>query len=148
MAKTLSLSDENYSTRMLSVSRLLKAASKEVLYQAGENLASEEFQGSVAKDLNGALSLIAEFYTQQGLGRLVMNGAETGFLLVRNYDCATCSVAENDGQTYCWIDAGFIAGALRKMLGTDFVVIETKCRGTGSEYCEFLIAKSRTPKRG
>jgi len=75
MAKTLSLSDENYSTRMLSVSRLLKAASKEVLYQAGENLASEEFQGSVAKDLNGALSLIAEFYTQQGLGRLVMDGA-------------------------------------------------------------------------
>jgi len=148
MAKTLPLNSENYSVRMLSVSRLLKAASKEVLYKAGENSASEEFHGFVAKDLNGALSLIAEFYARRGLGRLVIDGAETGFLLVRNYDCATCSAAENDGQTYCWIDAGFIAGALRRMLNTDFVVIETKCHGTGSEHCEFLIAKSRMSKRG
>jgi predicted hydrocarbon binding protein len=134
---------ENYSVRLLSISKVLKVESKEVLYKAGEKLASENFQQTKASDLKEALSVITEYCKHRELGNLVIDGASRGILLIRIYDCTTCVAAKNDGQTHCWIDAGFIAGALKKMLQTDYVVIETKCRGTGSEYCEFMIARKR-----
>ncbi len=135
--------DTTYSTRILSIIKVLKAESQQVLYDAGINLAFEEFQGIEAQDLSSALAQIADLYMNNSLGKLVMDGVGKNFLLVRNYDCATCVSAKNDGKTYCWLDAGFIAGALKQMLNEDYVVIETKCHGTGAEYCEFLIAKKR-----
>lgn len=134
---------ENYSVRLLSISKVLKVESKEVLYKAGEKLASENFQRIKASDLQEALSMITEYYKHRELGNLVIDGVNRGILLVRMYDCTTCVAVKNDGQTHCWIDAGFIAGALKEMLQTDYAVIETRCRGTGSEYCEFMIAKKR-----
>jgi hypothetical protein len=41
------------------------------------------------------------------------------------------------------MDAGYIAGALETMLGKRFAVIETKCHGTGHEYCEFVVTEDR-----
>ena len=143
MSKSISVMAENYSVRLMSISEVLKVESKEVLYNAGVNLASENFQQVRASDLNEALSMITEYYKRKELGNLAIDGANKGILLVRIYDCTTCVAAKNDGQTHCWIDAGFIAGALKEMLQIDYVVIETKCRGTGSEYCEFMIARKR-----
>ena len=130
-----------YSTRLLSINKVLKAEAKEVLYKAGLDLANTEFEGLKAEGISNALSLVADEYFRKGLGRLIMDGVNEKFLLVRNYECATCAAADNDGKTHCWLDAGFIAGALKQMLNEDYVVIETKCCGTGSEYCEFMIAK-------
>ncbi|MDH5770728.1 MAG: hypothetical protein OEZ25_05525 [Candidatus Bathyarchaeota archaeon] len=143
MSKSISVMAENYSVRLLSISKVLKVESKEVLYKAGEKLASENFQRIKASDLEEALSMITEYYKHRELGNLVIDGANGGILLIRIYDCTTCVAVRNDGQTRCWIDAGFIAGTLKEMLQTDYVVIETKCRGTGSEYCEFMIARKR-----
>ena len=141
--KSVPIMAENYSMVMLSIDKALKVESKEVLYKAGEILASESFKHVKASNLKEALSLITAFYADRGLGRLFVDGANKGVLLVRMYDCATCLAVKEDGKTHCWMDAGLIAGALKEMLQTDYVVIETKCRGTGSEYCEFMIARKR-----
>ena len=143
MSKSISLMAENYSMRIQSIGKALKVESEEALYKAGEILASENFKQIKAPDLRGALSLVANFYADRELGKLTIDGATKGILLVRIYDCTTCIAAKRDGQTHCWIDAGFLAGALKETLQTDYVVIETKCRGTGSEYCEFMIARRR-----
>jgi hypothetical protein len=41
------------------------------------------------------------------------------------------------------MDAGYIAGALETMLGKRFTVIETRCSGSGSDHCEFIVTEDR-----
>lgn len=132
---------------MASICGCLLGAGKELLYRSGEALAEKEFAGSSSRDLKLALEKISEAYSSSSLGELRMDGAGSSFIIVAIHDCATCANVERDGRTYCWFDAGYIAGALKTMLQKDFIAVETKCRGTGHDHCEFIVMV-RPTRRG
>jgi len=146
VSKTLMREVSVYSRRLTSVYKALHEH-KEVLYSAGKELAKEDFADTSTEDLKSALEKVAEAYRDNALGNLKIYSANANFLVVRIYDGATCAEVKRDGKTYCWFDAGYIAGALETILKKDFVVLETKCRGTGYDYCEFIISPSLSENR-
>jgi predicted hydrocarbon binding protein len=128
-----------YSTRILAISKWLQNERKEALYNAGRLIAASEFHSVNKLSLEEALTQISAAYEHTGLGQLKIVEAGANRLILRLDNCATCINATNDGNTYCWIDAGFIAGGLENLLHEKYDVIETKCRGNGHDYCEFII---------
>jgi predicted hydrocarbon binding protein len=136
-----------YSARILGICNWLQNERKEALSNAGRLVAAAEFGTITASSLEEALTQIDTLYKHSGLGHLKIDGAGKDHLVIHIHECATCTDAKNDGHTYCWIDAGFIAGGLETMLHKGYDVIETKCRGTGYDYCEFIIVPSTSKPR-
>jgi predicted hydrocarbon binding protein len=147
LSKSITLSLRDYSKRMLSINRYLRAQGKETLYYSGKLLGSEDFSGENSETLEKALKRISEAYTRFSEAVLKVGRVGSDFLAAELHGCPTCVEAEQNGQTYCWIDAGYIAGALEAMLGKRFTVVETKCRGTGFDYCEFILTEDRHIER-
>jgi predicted hydrocarbon binding protein len=146
MSKSISLSLRDYSKRMLSLNSYLQAQGKETLYYAGKLLGAKEFAEESSADLENALVKISNTYVRFSESTLKVGRLGADFLAAELHGCPTCVEAEYDGRTHCWMDAGYIAGALETMLGKRFVAIETKCRGTGHEYCEFVVTEDRSTK--
>jgi len=46
------------------------------------------------------------------------------------------------GNVECWIVAGMIAGAARKIFGEDCQCVEVKCASKGDPQCEFYLKRS------
>ncbi|MEA2069753.1 MAG: V4R domain-containing protein [Asgard group archaeon] len=65
---------------------------------------------------------------------------EDGQLKIRIYECAIASGSINSGTTFCDFMAGYIAGRITILTSKDCIVNETKCHGTGHDFCEFEIA--------
>jgi predicted hydrocarbon binding protein len=99
------------------------------------------------KNLKAALEKIAEAYISQSIGILKVDGANSKFLAVKIYNCATCSESENNGKLHCWFDAGYIAGALKAMLQKNFVALEVECKAAGHECCKFIITLRPKPTK-
>jgi predicted hydrocarbon binding protein len=144
MSKIISIGLRDYSKRMLSISSYLRAQAKETLYYSGKLLGTNEFVNENSKTLEDALTKVSDTYARFSEASLKVARLGSNFLTVELYGCPTCVEAKHDGLTYCWIDAGYIAGALEKMMGKRFAVIETKCRGTGYDYCEFVVTENRS----
>ena len=143
MSKSITLSLRDYSKRMLSINRYLRAQGKETLYYSGRLLGCEDFSGENSETLEKALKKISDAYTRFSEAVLKVGRVGSDFLAAELHGCPTCVEAEKNGQTHCWMDAGYIAGALEAMLGKRFTVIETKCRGTGFDHCEFIVTENR-----
>ncbi|MBS7655702.1 hypothetical protein KEJ50_04285 [Candidatus Bathyarchaeota archaeon] len=136
-----------YSRRIASISEaVLKLNKKEVLYYAGEKLALKDFAGTSLRSFKAALEKISEAYASQSIGMVKVDGANSKFLIVKVYNCATCSEAEKNGELHCWFDAGYIAGALKAMLQKDFVAFEVECKAAGHEWCKFIITLKPTKR--
>ncbi len=143
MSKSITLSLRDYSKRMLSINSYLQAQGKEILYCSGKLLGTKEFASENSKSLERALTKISETYARLSEAVLKIGRLGPDFMMAELHGCPTCVEAERDGHTYCWIDAGYIAGALEAMLDKRFAVIETKCRGTGYDHCEFVVTEDR-----
>jgi predicted hydrocarbon binding protein len=150
MSKSITIGLRDYSKRLLSISQYLQAQSKDTLYYSGKLLGTKDFADESSETLERALLKISDAYARFSEAVLKVGSLGSDFLMAELHGCPTCVVAEFDGHTYCWIDAGYIAGALETMLGKKFVVIETKCRGTGHDRCEFIVTEDRNtrPRRG
>jgi predicted hydrocarbon binding protein len=129
---------------MLSIGSYLQAQGKETLYYSGRILGLKEFSAEKAKDPEQALAKISDTYALFSEAILKVGRLGADFLAAELHGCPTCVEAECDGHTYCWMDAGYIAGALEGMLGKRFAVVETKCRGTGHACCEFVVTEERS----
>lgn len=46
------------------------------------------------------------------------------------------------GNPGCFFISGIIAGVLDALFGGHHNCLESKCIGTGSEYCEFIVART------
>ena len=146
MSKNISLGLRDYSKRMLSINDYLQAQGKETLYYAGKLLGAKEFTNASSETLEHALTKISDTYTRFSESTLKVGRLGADFLAAELHNCPTCVEAECDGHAHCWMDAGYIAGALETMLSKRFAVIETKCRGTGHEFCEFVVTEDRRTK--
>ena len=148
MSKSITLGLRDYSKRMLSINNYLQAQGKDTLYYSGKLLGAKEFSRENSKSLEQALTKISDAYTRFSEAVLKVGRVGSNFLATELHGCPTCVEAEHNGNTCCWMDAGYIAGALESMLNKEFAVIETKCRGTGYDYCEFIVTEDkRKPQR-
>ncbi len=71
-----------------------------------------------------------------GLGRPEFVGEDSGRLIFKWYQCLTCSSLPPIGRTFCFLEAGILAGAIRNVLQRRVEVRETRCWGTGFDYCQ------------
>jgi predicted hydrocarbon binding protein len=66
-------------------------------------------------------------------------------MFIRIYECAYASGANlsetNLNETLCDFQSGYLAGRLALILKDPPIVTETKCHGTGHNFCEFRIEK-------
>ncbi|MBD3193071.1 MAG: hypothetical protein GF308_20710, partial [Candidatus Heimdallarchaeota archaeon] len=46
----------------------------------------------------------------------------------------------NSGMTFCDFTAGYLASRITLLTNKDCIVTETKCYGTGYDYCEFEVS--------
>ncbi|TFF84632.1 hypothetical protein EU523_01480 [Candidatus Heimdallarchaeota archaeon] len=60
-------------------------------------------------------------------------------LKLRFFECAISSGVPECGTTFCDFTAGYIAGRITILTNKDCIVNETKCHGTGYDFCEFQI---------
>ena len=146
MSKSVSISLGGYSRRVQSINAYLQAQGKETLYYSGKLLGSKEFGDQVSETLEHALTKIGDAYLRFSDSMLKIGRIGSDSLSVELHSCPTCLEADRDGLMHCWMDAGYIAGALETMLGKRFTVIETKCSGTGSGHCEFIVTEDRYTK--
>ncbi len=102
-------------------------------YYIGSNVISRQITSSTLK---GVLEELAELWKKLKLGRMKISQNK---IIVK--DCYQCKYMPEMGKPLCPSDAGIIAGVLDKTLGKKHVVRETKCWGTGYDFCEFEIKK-------
>ncbi|RLI81796.1 hypothetical protein DRP07_06615 [Archaeoglobales archaeon] len=89
---------------------------------------------SLKVEVDDVINGIANLWEDLGLGDV-----RTGSNRIKVYDCYTCSGLDEIGKPYCKLDEGIIEGILFKNTGRRHEVIETKCWGTGDNYCLFEI---------
>ena len=75
----------------------------------------------------------------------VREGEDEDEMFIRIYECAYASGANlsetNLNETLCDFQSGYLAGRLALILKDPPIVTETKCHGTGHNFCEFKIEK-------
>lgn len=75
----------------------------------------------------------------------VQDGEDEDEMYIQIHECAYASGANlsetNLNETLCDFQSGYLAGRLALILKDPPIVSETKCHGTGHNYCEFRIEK-------
>ena len=73
----------------------------------------------------------------------VHDGEDDDEMFIRIYECAYASGANlsetNLNENLCDFQAGYLAGRLALILKDPPIVTETKCHGTGHNFCEFRV---------
>lgn len=101
-------------------------------YTIGANVVSKQIKDSKLEDV---LKELADMWDKLKLGTIEFAGENK----IRVKDCYQCEHMPDVGKTLCPSDAGIIAGVLDKTIGRRHSVKETKCWGTGYNFCEFEI---------
>ncbi len=101
-------------------------------YEIGSNVISKQIKGSRLEDV---LKELAELWNRLNLGNIELVGTKK----IQVKDCYQCSHMPDVGKPLCASDAGVIAGVLDRATGKKHSVRETKCWGTGYDFCEFDI---------
>lgn len=82
----------------------------------------------------------------------VVEGEDEDEMFIRIWECAYASGANlsetNLNETLCDFQAGYLAGRLALILKDPPIVTETKCHGTGHNFCEFRIEKGYSFEEG
>jgi predicted hydrocarbon binding protein len=103
-------------------------------YNIGANVISKQIKASTLKE---ALKELAQMWDELKLGIIELVGEQ----LIKVNDCYQCGNMPDMGKPLCPSDAGIIAGVLDTVCGKRYSVKETKCWGTGYDFCEFEIKK-------
>lgn len=101
-------------------------------YDIGTNVISKEIKACGLKEV---LKELADIWKKLNLGTVEIVGANR----IRVKDCYQCGHMPDVGKPLCASDAGIIAGVLDRATGKKHSVKETKCWGTGYDFCEFNI---------
>jgi predicted hydrocarbon binding protein/biotin operon repressor len=101
-------------------------------YNIGTNVIAEQIKASTREF---AIQELAKIWKELKLGKIEIKGEN----LIRVKDCYQCGNMPNLGKTLCPSDAGIIAGVLDTICQKRYSVKETKCWGTGYDFCEFEI---------
>ena len=106
------------------------------MYNAGYNLGKDVFFKQIkSREFDSVIKEIAALWKKLKLGKVEQIGEHK----IRVEDCYQCYRMPDVGKPLCPSDEGIIAGILDTVLGKSYSVKETKCWGTGHEFCEFEI---------
>ncbi|MEF9427465.1 MAG: hypothetical protein L0956_09995, partial [Candidatus Mariimomonas ferrooxydans] len=106
------------------------------MYNAGYNLGKNVFSKQVkSSGFDSVIGEIAGIWNELKLGKVEQTGKNT----IRVKDCYQCHKMPDVGKPLCPSDEGIIAGILDTVLMKPYSVKETKCWGTGHDFCEFEI---------
>jgi predicted hydrocarbon binding protein len=101
-------------------------------YKIGVNVVSKQVKANIQKEV---LEELAVLWGKLKLGTVEIVSENK----IKVTDCYQCGDMPDMGKPLCPSDAGIIAGVLDTVCGKRHSVIETKCWGTGYDFCEFEI---------
>jgi predicted hydrocarbon binding protein len=103
-------------------------------YKIGVNVISKQVKASNQKEV---LKELAVLWEKLKLGTVELVSENK----IKVTDCYQCGNMPDMGKPLCPSDAGIIAGVLDTICGKRYSVKETKCWGTGYDFCEFEIVE-------
>jgi len=101
-------------------------------YKIGVNVISKQIKANTLKDV---LKELAVLWDKLKLGTVELVSENK----IKVTNCYQCGNMPNMGKPLCPSDAGIIAGVLDTVCQKRYSVKETKCWGTGYDFCEFEI---------
>lgn len=108
-----------------------------VLQATGNRIGKSLFDIVYDDDLEVFLSNIAEFWENNGLGRLSF---EIGDIIkITSVDCFECKLLPKTGKPACFLDAGIIEALFTEYFNLPVSVIEIQCYTMGDGKCVFEI---------
>lgn len=108
-----------------------------VLQATGNRIGKSLFDIVYDDDLEEFLSNIAEFWENNGLGRLSF---EIGDIIkITSVDCFECKLLPKTGKPACFLDAGIIEALFTEYFNLPVSVIEIQCYTMGDGKCVFEI---------
>lgn len=111
-----------------------------LLTSAGKRIGREHIAPHVeGDDFEEVLRSTAGFWEREGLGSVEIVEMGTRDATIRVYDCFDCGGMPDVGEELCDFDAGVLAGVISTHLDRGCRVRETRCWGTGHQYCQFRI---------
>ncbi len=126
--------------RLERLALILLSGADSIMYRIGQEIAKEVTEEMVDGDgIKDIFDGLAEIFEKLKIGILEYMGHKDGTVVIRIYECITCSGMPNIGKTVCYFEGGLMAGAYETVTAKPAFAIETKCWGTGYNYCEFNI---------
>ncbi|TDA70525.1 MAG: DUF2507 domain-containing protein [Clostridia bacterium] len=117
--------------RLVGMQEILGDSTGPTLYMAGK---------AVGRQLPLATSdEFLRFLEKQKIGVPELERVDTSNLIVRVWECMTCSGLPNIGQLVCHFESGLIAGALEKIMQRRAKSTQTKGVSNGDPYCQFEV---------
>ncbi|SDA52093.1 V4R domain-containing protein [Methanobrevibacter millerae] len=108
-----------------------------VLQATGNRIGKSLFDIVYDDDLEVFLANIAEFWENNGLGRLSF---EIGDIIkITSVDCFECKLLPKTGKPACFLDAGIIEALFTEYFNLPVSVIEIQCYTMGDGKCVFEI---------
>lgn len=117
--------------RLVVMQEILGESTGPTIYMAGK---------AVGKQLSLATADdFLRFVEEQKIGVPELERVDANNLIVRVWECMTCSGLPNTGQLLCHFESGLIAGALETILGRRARSTQTKGVSNGDPYCQFEV---------
>ncbi|KXS40731.1 MULTISPECIES: sigma 54-interacting transcriptional regulator [unclassified Candidatus Frackibacter] len=110
------------------------------------NVVIEEMYYNTAKNIGSRLNIssydqLTEKLSMLGLGQVRVNLISEEKIIIRLYECFTCSSMDYIGKNICHFEAGIISGAVSTIINQEVEAVETRCCGLGDNFCEFELIK-------
>ncbi len=126
--------------RLERMALILMSGADSIMYKIGQEIAREVspeiIEGDDPEEVFNGLSKIFE---RLRIGLLELESWKSNNVRIRIYECVSCSGMPNIGKTVCYFEGGLMAGTYETITKRPALAIETKCWGTGYDYCEFDI---------
>ena len=137
--------EENLETNLKEAIKLIKPENQ-------SNQVIEEIYYNTAKNIGKRLELnnfdeLVVKVNELGLGKTRVNLISDEKIIIRLYECLTCSDIGYIGKAICFFEAGIIAGAVSSILDYDIDAAEEECQGLGANYCQFILNKEQKEKQ-
>jgi uncharacterized protein len=109
-----------------------------VLSDAGYRVGAALYAHVGSPDQEELLRNLAEFWTDHGLGRMVIHSRSP--LTVYVYDCFECAELPLLGRPACAFDLGILRGIFFAHFGEERAIEEVECYAMGHDHCCFILS--------
>ncbi|MDZ5723715.1 MAG: sigma 54-interacting transcriptional regulator [Acetobacterium sp.] len=110
-----------------------KSVEEDIYYHTAKNIGSR----LNVTDYNSLSAKIMEL----GIGEIVITDMTDEKIILRLFDCFTCSNMKHLGKPICFFEAGILAGAVSNIRKQNMDANEVKCNALGDDFCEFEVTR-------
>lgn len=117
--------------RLVGMQEILGESTGPTLYMTGKAVGRQLSLPSVDSFL--------KFVERQKIGIPELEKVDASNLIIKVWECMTCSGLPNIGRLVCHFESGLIAGALETILGQRAKSTQTKGGSNGDAWCQFEV---------